>query len=688
MEGYGPVLKQVEDQVTEALHFLSLLFAPKDWIEVRLLPSAQSRWFQLSDEAATDKVLRWAIERNSQENDPQNVFIGANPRCASGKRTKESVTMARALFADFDGITVEEALARIRKAGLPEPSVVIVTGGGCHAYWLLLQPMTNLSEWTATIKGIIKAVGSDKSVHDAPRVMRLPGTRNVKPDRPGRPWCQIVSTADTRHEVASFATTILSKPETSTELPTARGSLCDIARRFLETGHVDRPRRESLFTICCDMQANGWSEKDAVKAVMSRVGHIHPPLDADQIDDLPRQIHNAFKQQREPGHTAAKATLADAAKSKSRRLVLVRASEIECTAINWLWPQRIVGDGLTIITGLPGISKSLISVDVAARVSTGGKWPDGTGHAPQGSVILFGAEDDAGKVVVPRLAAAGADLSRIHVCQGTLIEDEDDEANDELAAVILERHIGELRDALDEVADCRLIVFDPLPDYIAADENKSAEVRAALVPLAKLAQERNVAVVAVLHQNKKNDLTTVQRISGSGAFAQVARVVLAIRTHPDDVEKESDRRRVMIVSKSNYGERNVGQAYEIETRSNGCPALVWHAGTLTMDADEIARRPTGGRDHEARRSEAVDALRDMLAAGEQNAATVIETLQDSGLGRRQIDYAAATLNVVKTKAKDGWYWRLPARSVDDNRPLPDPAFAAFSPSEWGDCDTF
>jgi len=363
---------------------------------------------------------------------------------------------------------------------------------------------------------------------------------------------------------------------------------------------------------------------------------------------------------------------------RQNRLVLVRASQIECTPINWLWPQRIVGDGLTIITGPVGISKSLISVDVAGRVTTGGKWPDGTGHAPQGSVLLFGAEDDAGKVVVPRLMAAGADLDRVHVCQGTAMAGDDDEP----AAVILERHIGQLRAALDEIADCRLIVFDPLPDYINADENKSAEVRAALVPLARLAQEKNVAVVAILHQNKKNDLTTVQRISGSGAFAQIARVVLSIGTHPEDVDKETGKRRVMIVSKNNYGERDVGQAYEIETLANDQPGIVWQAGTITMNADEIARRPTGGQEHESKRGEAVDALREMLAFGEKNAGAVTEGLQDAGFGRRQIDHAAKALNVIKRKTSDGWCWRLPAREPGRaNAPQPEPAFAAYALEE-------
>jgi len=459
----------------------------------------------------------------------------------------------------------------------------------------------------------------------------------------------------------------------------------DVYRSLRKQGFDDGTDQHALFAdLASDRTATGKQAARLAREAAVEVRENHQRRQAIESvkqfvcgggspSDLPRLVE-------ELQHVHADAAGISDVSKPSGKLVLIQASQIECGEINWLWPQRIVGDGLTIITGPVGISKSLISVDAAARVSTGGKWPDSTGHAPQGSVILFGAEDDAGKVVVPRLIAAGADLSRVHVCQGTASGDSGDESP-EVAAMILERHIGQLRAALDDVADCRLIVFDPLPDYIAADENKSAEVRAALVPLARLAQERNVAVVAVAHQNKKNDLTTVQRIAGSSAFAQLARVVLSIGTHPEDADKQSGKRRVMLVSKNNYGERDVGQAYAIETRASGQPGLVWEPGIITMDADEIARRPTGGREHEDRRGAAVDALRDLLAVGEQSVVSVTAALQDAGLGRRQINHAADVLNVIKTKRRDGWYWRLPARLPDDETPMPDPAFAAWGPDQ-------
>ena len=361
-----------------------------------------------------------------------------------------------------------------------------------------------------------------------------------------------------------------------------------------------------------------------------------------------------------------------------RRLVLVPASEIERSPVNWLWPQRIVGDGLTIVTGPVGNTKSLFTIDIAARVSLGSAWPDGTGHSTAGSVILFGAEDNAGKVVVPRLEAAGADLRRVMVCQGFTAGNDDD-----AAGVVLEYHIAQLRSALESMPDCRLIVFDPLPDYVAADENNSAEVRAALVPLARLAQEKNVAVLAVLHQNKKNDLTAVQRIGGSGAFAQIARTVLAIGDHPEDEASDADRRRVMLVAKNNYGEKCVGQAYRLRKRMNDDVCLEWIAGTVSMDADALARRPNGGRQHDDHRSEAVDVLREHLANGPQPAAALNTTLKDAGFGRRQIEHACITLNVVKARQRDGWTWRLPAKSspLTSDYVEPEEAFAAFAPDD-------
>ena len=61
--------------------------------------------------------------------------------------------------------------------------------------------------------------------------------------------------------------------------------------------------------------------------------------------------------------------------------------------------------GLTILDGDPSVNKSSLLLDLAARVSTGRKMPDGTG-GKKGGVLLLLAEDSLKKTVLQRLQAA------------------------------------------------------------------------------------------------------------------------------------------------------------------------------------------------------------------------------------------------------------------------------------------
>jgi hypothetical protein len=79
----------------------------------------------------------------------------------------------------------------------------------------------------------------------------------------------------------------------------------------------------------------------------------------------------------------------------------------------FLWPGRIPLGKLPLIAGDPGLGKSLITTDMAARVSAGMPWPENRRRQKRGSVILLSAEDDLDDTIRPRLDAAGADVSQI-----------------------------------------------------------------------------------------------------------------------------------------------------------------------------------------------------------------------------------------------------------------------------------
>ena len=82
----------------------------------------------------------------------------------------------------------------------------------------------------------------------------------------------------------------------------------------------------------------------------------------------------------------------------------IRASDVEPQAIQWLWEGRVPLGMPTVFGGFPGIGKSTILYDLAARTSRQGK-----------AVLVVTAEDHLAAVVRPRLEAAEADLDRVHI---------------------------------------------------------------------------------------------------------------------------------------------------------------------------------------------------------------------------------------------------------------------------------
>src|SRR5262249_16667157 len=92
-----------------------------------------------------------------------------------------------------------------------------------------------------------------------------------------------------------------------------------------------------------------------------------------------------------------------------------RMSEVEPRPVEWVWRSWIPRGALTLVDGDPGLGKSTMSIDLAARVSRGWAMPPNSGPAtdPAG-VLLLSAEDDLANTIRPRLDAAGADVSRVH----------------------------------------------------------------------------------------------------------------------------------------------------------------------------------------------------------------------------------------------------------------------------------
>ena len=165
----------------------------------------------------------------------------------------------------------------------------------------------------------------------------------------------------------------------------------------------------------------------------------------------------------------------------------MRLQNVAHRGVDWLWPRRVPIGKVTLLVGDPGLGKSLIALDIAARVSTGKPWPDEeqgsrsedqdrptsskTPLAPSSSllapksVLLISAEDDLADTIRPRLEAAGADCSRILAIPSFLGSSCDGGVPREHE---LQRDLLRLRRLVESLPDCRLLIIDPISAYLAA----------------------------------------------------------------------------------------------------------------------------------------------------------------------------------------------------------------------------
>ena len=74
---------------------------------------------------------------------------------------------------------------------------------------------------------------------------------------------------------------------------------------------------------------------------------------------------------------------------------------------------------------------------------------------------------------------------------------------------------------LAKTVSARLIIFDPLVAHLpmGIDSHKYQHVTRALTPLRRLAEDRNAAVVRVIHFSKNSTADVLDKIMGSKGFS-------------------------------------------------------------------------------------------------------------------------------------------------------------------------
>ena len=190
---------------------------PTTQILVWTLPDKISTWFD--DPGA---ALNWAL---SEENREKNVYFGTCTRARAMGAHRRGIIAdcieAFALWADIDVAgdghkgkkyppDIPTALALLDELDMPA-SAVVSTGGGLHVYWFLDTPRTAdgtasfVYGWQQNIREVARQIGGWEidATHDLPRILRVPGTWNVKMNPPAP--VEVLRLTDDRYTLAEFS---------------------------------------------------------------------------------------------------------------------------------------------------------------------------------------------------------------------------------------------------------------------------------------------------------------------------------------------------------------------------------------------------------------------------------------------------------------------------------------------------
>jgi putative DNA primase/helicase len=340
---------------------------------------------------------------------------------------------------------------------------------------------------------------------------------------------------------------------------------------------------------------------------------------------------------------------------------IITLANVQPQPIQWLWRPHFALGKLSVLAGHPGLGKSLVTMDLAAHVSTGRKWIDGS-PCPKGSVVLVSGEDDPGDTLRPRLDAAGADVQRVHYLRA--VYDLEGERGFTLADV------PSLAGLLARLNDCRLIIIDPVSAYLAGiDSHKNADVRALLAPLAQMAGAFGVAIICVSHLNKSQG-DAIGRVTGSLAFVAAARSAYAVAR-----DKEDPQRRLLLPIKNNLGADVSGVSYRISETIvdglGGVPFVTWDRDPVTTSADEALAPSTSS---ESTVADATEFLTEMLQAGSVPVKELKTEATAAGITWRTIERAKSGMDIVAerqgTHGRGGgfWIWRFKAANEKSANP--------------------
>ncbi len=339
--------------------------------------------------------------------------------------------------------------------------------------------------------------------------------------------------------------------------------------------------------------------------------------------------------------------------ARAPRAVSRKLSDIHLEEVTWMWPNFLADRKITIVDGMPGVGKSTLTSEIASRITTGEAFPNGEAREPR-DVVFIAVEDGVADTIKPRVAAAGGNEQHTHFIH---IEQDGNEITPDL-----ERHLGCIREAILEIGNVGLLIIDPIMALLgnAVDSYRDQDVRKVTTPLARLAEELNLAILIVRHPNKGSSNNALLRGGGSMAFIGSARVGWVVGKHPDNPDI-----RVLAISKSNIGTMDSSLEFRLANDETfGCARIEW-LGSSKLTADNLYEDQNS--EEKSLTEEAIEWITEFLADGGMDYPTIQRESAKYGITTKSLRRAREKLNIEVKRQGHGTshtsLWVLPPSLV-------------------------
>ena len=237
----------IEESFVEILFSKYFLEGHTGYIEIRFIHKASGKTFPkfIKYENLQSSKLKEEINRL---NKTHHVYFGVNPRPLSKKKKQDDIKNIACLWVDVDGKDFnggkKEALSLIHSFPV-KPTIIVDSGNGYHCYFVLEEPLINITkeqrlELKRILSGVVNRLQGDKQAVNLDRVMRLPGTYNIKKEKKE---CKIVHVSNKFCDLSDFEQF---KDEKYTEIEIAKTFPVFGTKKLLITYDLEKSKEENL----------------------------------------------------------------------------------------------------------------------------------------------------------------------------------------------------------------------------------------------------------------------------------------------------------------------------------------------------------------------------------------------------------------------------------------------------------